>query len=44
MTNPNSADAPNVTIHFKEYSSSPVVYPSLEKVLELASKEVEKVH
>ena len=43
VTNPNAADAPSIMIQFKEYSSSPIIYPSLDKVLELASKEMTNV-
>uniref|UniRef100_A0A1X7SUI3 Uncharacterized protein n=1 Tax=Amphimedon queenslandica TaxID=400682 RepID=A0A1X7SUI3_AMPQE len=40
VTNPNAADAPSISVQFKEYSQQPIIYPSMEKVLELASKEM----
>uniref|UniRef100_A0A1X7T3H7 PIK helical domain-containing protein n=1 Tax=Amphimedon queenslandica TaxID=400682 RepID=A0A1X7T3H7_AMPQE len=40
ITNPNAADAPSISVQFKEYSQQPIIYPSMEKVLELASKEM----
>lgn len=43
VANPNSVDAPSIRMQFKEYSSSPIIYPTLEKVLELASTEMKNV-
>ena len=43
VTNPNAADAPSISVQFKEYSQQPIIYPSMEKVLELASKEMTNV-
>lgn len=43
VTNPNAADAPSISVQFKEYSQLPIIYPNLAKVLELASKEMTNV-
>uniref|UniRef100_A0A1X7SXV9 C2 PI3K-type domain-containing protein n=1 Tax=Amphimedon queenslandica TaxID=400682 RepID=A0A1X7SXV9_AMPQE len=34
------ADASSISVQFNEYSQQPIIYPSMEKVLELASKEM----
>ena len=43
MTNPSSADAPIIRLHFKQYASKPIIYPKFERVLEVASQEMAKV-
>lgn len=43
MLNPNVQDSPSIMIRYKEYSDKPVVFPKLDGVLELASKEMESV-
>ena len=44
VTNASASDAPTIVLQFHDYASLPIIYPSLEKVLEVASKEMEKVH
>ncbi len=44
VTNASASDAPTVVLQFNDYASLPIIYPSLEKVLEVASKEMERVH
>jgi len=43
MLNPNAQDSPSVMLRFKEYAREPVVFPKLEYILEVASKEMEHV-
>ena len=43
MLNPNTHDSPSIKILYKEYSSTPIIYPKLESVLEVASKEMDTV-
>lgn len=41
LLNPNTQDSPSIMLNFKEYAASPIMYPDLEKVLEVASQEME---
>ena len=43
MLNPNAQDSPSVMLRFKDYARVPVVFPKLEYILEIASKEMENV-
>ena len=43
VTNSNSTDAPTITIYYKDYGSTPVVYPSMKEVLAVASDEMSEV-
>ncbi len=43
MLNPNTHDSPSIMIRYKEYSNLPIVFPKLDYVLEVASKEMESV-
>ena len=43
MLNPNTQDSPSIMIRYKEYANNPVVFPRLETVLEVASKEMDSV-
>ncbi len=44
MLNPNTQDSPSIMIRYKEYSTNmPVVFPKLDTILELASKEMDSV-
>ena len=43
ILNPNTQDSPSIMIRYKEFSEKPVVFPKLEGILEVASKEMESV-
>ena len=43
MLNPNVQDSPSIMIRYKDYSDKPIVFPKLESVLEVASKEMDSV-
>lgn len=43
MLNPNTQDSPSIMIRYKEYSEKPIVFPKLEAVLEVASREMDTV-
>ena len=43
MLNPNPHDCPSIMIKYKEYFDTPTVFPKLESVLEVASKEMDSV-
>lgn len=43
ILNPNTQDSPSIMIRYKEFSEKPVVFPKLEGILEVASKEMELV-
>ena len=43
MLNPDICDSPSLRIHYKEYADIPVVFPMQEKVLMVASVEMNSV-
>ena len=43
MLNPNTQDSPSIMIRYKEYSEKPIVFPKLEAILEVASREMDAV-
>lgn len=43
LLNPNTQDSPSIMIRYKEYSDKPIVFPKLDAILELASKEMDSV-
>lgn len=43
ILNPNIQDSPSIMVRYKEFAENPVVFPKLEAVLEVASKEMASV-
>ena len=43
MLNPNTQDSPSIMIRYKEYAEKPIVFPKLEAILEVASREMDAV-
>lgn len=43
IRNPNTQDSPSIMMRYKEFSDTPIVFPKLEAVLEVASKEMAAV-
>lgn len=40
ILNPNTQDSPSIMIRYKEFSDKPIVFPKLDAILEVASKEM----
>ena len=40
LLNPNTQDSPSIMIRYKEFSDKPIVFPKLDAILEVASKEM----